>query len=312
MCPGSNIKCSIFCHSESWGIQFPESLQKFSFRRTAGLGQVYTPSGTARSLQVSHQHLVSQNCHVTVTWCDSRRCEAPPNLNQFTPYREDGKEGLKFYTDPDYFYDLWVQSQQKLLEKKKKKVCPAILHTHLYHRARNIDTVQFRLKMDLSHVLFCLCHHVFNYTRFSIRFLGEQSCNYFCDALGPPMKLADNMLVFVCMCVCLCVCLLEQEEQETQSKQAWEASQASAEESLPGCGQGVHLWARPSPASPSRPAAAATAAGETALHIWPHSHAQSSTVTSSATPAADSTHWAFLCSRYFTPGWSFGDIDQSE
>ena len=51
-----------------------------------------------------------------------RRCEAPPNLNQFTPYRDDKKDGLKFYTDPNYFYDLWVQGQQKLLEKKKKKV----------------------------------------------------------------------------------------------------------------------------------------------------------------------------------------------
>jgi hypothetical protein len=51
-----------------------------------------------------------------------RSCDAPPNLNQFTPYREDKKEGLKFYTDPNYFYDLWVKDQNKLIEKKKKKV----------------------------------------------------------------------------------------------------------------------------------------------------------------------------------------------
>ncbi len=54
--------------------------------------------------------------------CVCRRCEAPPNLYVFTPYRDDNKDGLKFYTDPNYFYDLWVQSQQQLLEKKKKKV----------------------------------------------------------------------------------------------------------------------------------------------------------------------------------------------
>ena len=57
---------------------------------------------------------------IIIMWC--RSCAPPPNLNQFTPYREDKKEGLKFYTDPNYFYDLWVKDQNKLIEKKKKKV----------------------------------------------------------------------------------------------------------------------------------------------------------------------------------------------
>lgn len=56
-----------------------------------------------------------------------RSCAPPPNLNQFTPYREDKKEGLKFYTDPNYFYDLWVKDQNKLIEKKKKKVIITLL-----------------------------------------------------------------------------------------------------------------------------------------------------------------------------------------
>ena len=33
---------------------------------------------------------------------------------------------MKFYTDPNYFYDLWVKDQNKLLEKKKKKVCVCV------------------------------------------------------------------------------------------------------------------------------------------------------------------------------------------
>ena len=60
--------------------------------------------------------------HMRYVSCVCRRCEPPPDLNKFTAYRDDGKEGLKFYTDPNYFYDLWVQSQKQLLEKKKKKV----------------------------------------------------------------------------------------------------------------------------------------------------------------------------------------------
>ena len=54
--------------------------------------------------------------------CLIRSCDPPPNLNRFTPYREDKKQGLKFYTDPNYFYDLWVKDQNKLIEKRKKKV----------------------------------------------------------------------------------------------------------------------------------------------------------------------------------------------
>ena len=49
-------------------------------------------------------------------------CFKPPRLNDFTKYRDDTKEGLKFYTDPTYFYRLWVENQNKELEKKKKKV----------------------------------------------------------------------------------------------------------------------------------------------------------------------------------------------
>ena len=61
-----------------------------------------------------------------ITFFSHRSCDPPPNLNKFTPYREDKKDGLKFYTDPNYFYDLWVTEQNKILEKKKKKVQPLV------------------------------------------------------------------------------------------------------------------------------------------------------------------------------------------
>jgi hypothetical protein len=34
-------------------------------------------------------------------------------------YRDDGKDGLKFYTDPNYFFDLWKQEMLKDTEKVK-------------------------------------------------------------------------------------------------------------------------------------------------------------------------------------------------
>lgn len=46
-------------------------------------------------------------------------------------FREDGKDGLKFYTDPNYFFDLWSQEMLKDTEKKLhdrgKKVCTYII-----------------------------------------------------------------------------------------------------------------------------------------------------------------------------------------
>lgn len=41
--------------------------------------------------------------------------------------RDDGKEGLKFYTNPSYFFDLWKEkmlqdTEDKRKEKRKQKV----------------------------------------------------------------------------------------------------------------------------------------------------------------------------------------------
>ena len=43
-------------------------------------------------------------------------------MNEFTKYRDDGREGLKFYTDSDYFVRLWVEETTKQTEKRRRKV----------------------------------------------------------------------------------------------------------------------------------------------------------------------------------------------
>lgn len=40
-------------------------------------------------------------------------CDKPPPLNKLDPYRDDGKDGLKFYTDPTYFFELWKKDMMK-------------------------------------------------------------------------------------------------------------------------------------------------------------------------------------------------------
>ncbi|XP_067862790.1 wiskott-Aldrich syndrome protein family member 2 [Heptranchias perlo] len=51
-------------------------------------------------------------------------CDKTPPLDILTPYREDGKDSLKFYTDPSYFFDLWkekmLQDTKDIMKEKRK------------------------------------------------------------------------------------------------------------------------------------------------------------------------------------------------
>lgn len=48
-------------------------------------------------------------------------CDSPPRLQEFTQYREDGKAGLAFFTNPAYFFDLWRHQQDQQIENRKKR-----------------------------------------------------------------------------------------------------------------------------------------------------------------------------------------------
>ncbi|XP_038842284.1 wiskott-Aldrich syndrome protein family member 3-like [Salvelinus namaycush] len=55
------------------------------------------------------------------------RGDKPPPLNILSPYRDDKKDALKFYTDPSYFFMLWREkmlqaTEDKRKEKKRQKV----------------------------------------------------------------------------------------------------------------------------------------------------------------------------------------------
>ncbi|KAI1891228.1 hypothetical protein AGOR_G00141620 [Albula goreensis] len=47
--------------------------------------------------------------------------DKPPPLNILSPYRDDHKDGLKFYTDPSYFFDLWREKMLQDTEDKRKE-----------------------------------------------------------------------------------------------------------------------------------------------------------------------------------------------
>lgn len=63
-------------------------------------------------------------------------CDKPPPLDKLNCYRDDGKDGLKFYTDPNYFFELWRQEMlndtERMMHDRGKKP----------HRPRTADANQ--------------------------------------------------------------------------------------------------------------------------------------------------------------------------
>lgn len=45
------------------------------------------------------------------------QCDKPPPLDKLNVYRDDGKDAIKFYTDPNFFFDLWRQEMLKDTER---------------------------------------------------------------------------------------------------------------------------------------------------------------------------------------------------
>lgn len=76
-----------------------------------------------RSSQTFDQQVVSRETMPKSMLEQYMACDKPPPLDKLNPYREDGKDGLKFYTDPNYFFELWrsemIQSTEKAREGKR-------------------------------------------------------------------------------------------------------------------------------------------------------------------------------------------------
>uniref|UniRef100_A0A671NL00 Si:ch73-362m14.4 n=1 Tax=Sinocyclocheilus anshuiensis TaxID=1608454 RepID=A0A671NL00_9TELE len=91
-----------------------------------------------KSSTIQDQQVVSRNSIPNPVMEMYQRCDKPPPLNILTPYRDDKKDGLKFYTDPSYFFILWKEkmlqaTENKRKEKRRQKVCMCVYgqkHTH--------------------------------------------------------------------------------------------------------------------------------------------------------------------------------------
>uniref|UniRef100_A0A3Q1GIV8 Wiskott-Aldrich syndrome protein family member n=1 Tax=Acanthochromis polyacanthus TaxID=80966 RepID=A0A3Q1GIV8_9TELE len=82
-----------------------------------------------RSSTIQDQQVVSRSSILNPVLEMYHRCDKPPPLNILTPYRSDG---LKFYTDPSYFFNLWREKMLQATEnKRKEKRRQKVLHPSL-------------------------------------------------------------------------------------------------------------------------------------------------------------------------------------
>ncbi|XP_017768377.1 PREDICTED: wiskott-Aldrich syndrome protein family member 2 [Nicrophorus vespilloides] len=70
-----------------------------------------------KSAVVFDQQIFSRSTMPTAMLETYQSCDRPPPLDKLNCYRDDGKDGLKFYTDPNYFFELWRQEMIKDTER---------------------------------------------------------------------------------------------------------------------------------------------------------------------------------------------------
>ncbi|XP_019869432.1 wiskott-Aldrich syndrome protein family member 3 [Aethina tumida] len=78
-----------------------------------------------KSSTVFDQHIFARATMPTAMLETYNSCDKPPPLDKLNGYRDDGKDGLKFYTDPNYFFELWRQEMlndtERMMHDRGKK-----------------------------------------------------------------------------------------------------------------------------------------------------------------------------------------------
>ncbi|XP_078078290.1 actin-binding protein WASF3-like [Mustelus asterias] len=74
-----------------------------------------------KSSTIQDQQVVSKSSTPNPVLEMYTQSDKPPPLDILSSYRDDKKDGLKFYTDPSYFFDLWKEKMLQDTEDKRKE-----------------------------------------------------------------------------------------------------------------------------------------------------------------------------------------------
>nr|CAD7446590.1 unnamed protein product [Timema bartmani] len=136
-----------------------------------------------KSCVVFDQQVVSRDTMPTAMLETYQTCDKPPPLDKLNCYREDGKDGLKFYTDANYFFDLWRQEMlkdtERMMNDRGKKVLPINVHLPFLKDSELRYQLHSPLQMLYS-VLIGVCRERFT---FDSKLKVPQACN---DIVSPP------------------------------------------------------------------------------------------------------------------------------
>ncbi|CAH2092723.1 unnamed protein product [Euphydryas editha] len=79
-----------------------------------------------RSSRTFQQQLFCRTTMPSAMLATYARCDRPPPLERLNEFRDDGRDARKFYTDPDYFFELWrremLQDTERIQHDRGKKV----------------------------------------------------------------------------------------------------------------------------------------------------------------------------------------------
>ncbi|XP_058886670.1 actin-binding protein WASF3-like isoform X2 [Acipenser ruthenus] len=92
-----------------------------------------------KSSRTQDQQAVSKNSIPNPVVEIYNQSDKPPPLNILSPYRDDKKDGLKFYTDPSYFFDLWKEKMLQDTEDKRKEKRRQKRERHKLNLTRNLQ-----------------------------------------------------------------------------------------------------------------------------------------------------------------------------
>ncbi|XP_076867683.1 actin-binding protein WASF3 isoform X2 [Brachyhypopomus gauderio] len=77
--------------------------------------------------------------------------DKPPSLNILSEYRDDHIEAMKFYTDPSYYFDLWMKKRLQEMENMRKERGRAREQKPYVDRTMSQDVIKVRKAHNRRH-----------------------------------------------------------------------------------------------------------------------------------------------------------------
>ncbi|KRX81539.1 Wiskott-Aldrich syndrome protein family member 3 [Trichinella sp. T6] len=92
-----------------------------------------------KSKPLIDQQSLSRHTMPTAMGLRYQRCCPPPRLDKLDCFRDDGKSAMKFYTDPDYFFELWRCEMLSNGDNAKRATKAQQQQMSALQRARAVD-----------------------------------------------------------------------------------------------------------------------------------------------------------------------------